>query len=139
MAASPPVARALLGDRPELTAAPVAAADWLAAHPQPGRMFNYQPWGSYLELRLGPGTQVGFDSRIELPPADRWGRYLAVVSGRWDAERELDSWEVDRVVTSRRATPELVALLEAAGRWRLAFSSGDQLVYLRVPTAASSP
>jgi hypothetical protein len=139
VAASPPVAPALVGDRPELTAAPVAAADWLAAHPQPGRMFNYQPWGSYLELRLGPRTQVGFDSRIELPPADRWDRYLAVVSGRWDAERQLDSWGVDRVVTSRRATPDLVALLEASGRWRLAFSSGGQLVYLRVPAAASSP
>jgi hypothetical protein len=138
VAASPPVGRTLLGGRPELAAAPVAAADWLAAHPQPGRMFNYQPWGSYLELRLGPRTQVGFDSRIELPPADRWRRYLAVSSGRWDAERQLDSWGVDQVVTSRLATPDLVALLEASGRWRLAFSSGDQRVYLRVPAAAGS-
>src|SRR5512132_2945138 len=113
-------------------AIPVATADWLAANPQSGRMFNYQLWGSYLEFRLGPQVQVGFDSRIELPPADRWDRYLAVVAGRWDAERLLDAWGVDHVVTSRRATPALVGLLEASARWRLAFSMGDQLVYQRV-------
>jgi hypothetical protein len=116
----------------------VATADWLATHPQAGRMFNYQPWGSYLELRLGPRAQVAFDSRVELPPADRWNRYLAVLIGRWDAERQLDSWGVDHVVTSRRATPDLVALLEASGRWRLVFSSGDERVYLRIPAAEGS-
>jgi hypothetical protein len=132
VAATPPVHRRLVGSRPEVTATPEAAADWLAANPQPGRMFNYQPWGSYLELRLGPRTQVGFDSRIELPPADRWDRYLAVAAGRWDAERLLDGWGVDHVVTSRQATPALIELLEASGRWRLAFSSGDQRIYQRV-------
>jgi hypothetical protein len=131
--ASPPFGRVLFEARPEVTSAPVAAADWLAAHPQPGRMFNFQPWGSYLEFRLGPRTQVAFDSRVELPPADRWNRYLAVLTGRWDAEPQLDRWGVDQVVTSRAATPDLVGLLEASGRWRLAFSSGDQQVYVRVP------
>jgi hypothetical protein len=135
VAAAPPVQRTLLHHRSELVAAPVATADWLAANPQPGRMFNYQPWGSYLELRLGPRTQVGFDSRIELPPADRWDRYLAVVVGRWDAERLLDGWGVDHVVTSRRATPALIELLEASGRWRLVFSADDQRVYRRIEEA----
>jgi hypothetical protein len=115
-----------------MTFAPAAAADWLAANPQSERMFNYQRWGSYLEFRLGPRVQVGFDSRVELAPVDRWELYLAVVRGRWDAERLLDGWGVDQVVTSRRATPTLAALLESSGRWRLAFSTGDQLVYQRV-------
>jgi hypothetical protein len=132
VAAAPPVQRSLLHHRPEPVAAPVATADWLAANPQPGRMFNYQPWGSYLQLRLGPKIQVGFDSRVELPPADRWDRYLAVVTGRWDAERLLDEWGVGHVVTSRRATPALIELLEASGRWRLVFSADDQRVYRRV-------
>jgi hypothetical protein len=135
VAAAPPVQRTLLHHRSDLVAAPVATADWLAANPQPGRMFNYQPWGSYLELRLGPRTQVGFDSRVELPPADRWDRYLAVVAGRWDTERLLDRWGVDHVVTSRQATPALIELLEASGRWRLVFSADDQRVYRRVEGA----
>ena len=132
MVASPLGKRALGDSRPQLTAAPEATADWLAANPQPGRMFNYQAWGSYLEFRLGPRVQVGFDSRIELPPADRWIRYLAVISGHWDAEQQLDEWGVGHVVTSRRASPALVELLEASGRWRLVFSSGEALVYRRV-------
>jgi hypothetical protein len=123
---------ALPGSRPELRSAPEAAVAWLAANPQPGRMFNYQPWGSYLEFRLGPGVQVGFDSRIEVPPADRWTRYQAVITGRWDAERLLEEWRVDHVVTSRRGTPALIELLEASGRWRLAFASGDERVYVRI-------
>jgi hypothetical protein len=135
--ASPPMARVVADPRPELRAAPVAAATWLAANPQPGRMFNFQPWGSYLELRLGPRVQVAFDSRVELPPADHWSRYYAVITGRWDAERLLDEWRVDHVVTSRRGTPALVELLEASGRWRLVFSSGDERVYLRVGPAAA--
>jgi hypothetical protein len=125
------------GSRPELRDAPVAAATWLAANPQPGRMFNYQPWGSYLEFRLGPRVQVAADSRIEVPPADRWARYQAVVTGRWDAERTLDEWGVDHVVTSRRGTPALIELLEASGRWRQALSDGDERVYLRVARPAA--
>jgi hypothetical protein len=129
---SPPLSGTLLGPRPDLYAAPAATATWLAANPQPGRMFNYQPWGSYLEFRLGPGVQVGFDSRVEVPPADRWARYQAVITGRWDAERLLEEWRVDHVVTSQSETPALVELLEVSGRWRLAFSSGDERVYTRV-------
>jgi hypothetical protein len=71
----PPIRRAMVPDgppRPELTAAPVATAGWLAANPQPGRMFNLQPWGSYLEFRLGPQVKPAVDSRIELLPAERW-------------------------------------------------------------------
>jgi hypothetical protein len=86
--ALPPVCRAIVPDaasRPELTAAPSAAASWLAANQQPGRMFNFQPWGSYLEFRLGPRIQPAVDSRIELLPAERWREYLAIAAGRWDA------------------------------------------------------
>jgi hypothetical protein len=137
--ASPPVGRVLLGSRPELGSAPVAAADWLAANPQPGRMFNYQPWGSYLTFRLGPRVQVAFDSRIELPPADQWSRYAAVVAGRWDTERLLEGWGVDHVVTSRARTPALTGLLGSSGRWRLAFSHGDERVYLRVADGGTPP
>jgi hypothetical protein len=136
--ATPPIGRALLPPRPELGAAPVAAADWLAANPQPGRMFNFQPWGSYLEFRLGPRVQVAFDSRIELPPADRWSRYRAVAAGRWDTERLLDGWGVDHVVTSQRGTPALADALTASRRWRLAFGNGDQRVYVRVAGGGAS-
>jgi hypothetical protein len=140
--ALPPVRRAIVSDgasKPELTAAPAAAAGWLAANPQPGRMFNFQPWGSYLEFRLGPRIQPAVDSRIELLPAERWRDYLAIAAGRWDAERLLGKWGVDYVVTGERRTPSLTAVLAASERWRLAFSHGDERVYVRVaPRTAST-
>jgi hypothetical protein len=139
VAVAPPTRRVLFPARPELRDAPAAAAGWLAANPRPGRMFNYQPWGSYLEYRLGPQVQVAFDSRIELVPADRWSQYHAVIAGRWDAERLLEGWGVDHVVTSQRGTPALAGLLARSGRWRLAFSRGDQRVYLRVAEGGASP
>src|SRR5215217_4142418 len=132
VASAPPLGRVLLGPRPEMTFAPVASADWLAANPQPGRMLNFQPWGSYLELRLGPEVQASFDSRVELPPEELWDRYLAVFTGRWDAERLLDDWRIGYIVLSRRSTPVLAELLERSGRWRVAFASRDQRVYVRV-------
>jgi hypothetical protein len=133
--AMPPVSRAVVpgaSSRPELNAAPAAAAEWLAVNPQPGRMFNLQSWGSYLEFRLGPEMQPAVDSRIELLPTAGWRQYLAIASGRWDAERLLDQWSVGYVVTSASTTPALVAALSASDRWRLAFSHGEERVFVRV-------
>ncbi len=129
--AMPSVRGALLRDRPALQSAPVAAAEWLAAHPQPGRMYNYQPWGSYLEFRLGPRVQVAADSRIELYSRRFWADYAAITAGRYDAERLLRRDGVTYVVTSAKQTPGLVGDLESSGAWRPAFAAGEQRIYVR--------
>ena len=136
----PPVRRSVLpgtASLPELHSAPVATADWLAANPQPGRMFNVQAWGSYLEFRLGPEVQPAMDSRIELLPTAAWRDYLAITGGRWDTERLLDQWGIGYVVTSRGTTPGLVAALGASERWRLVFSQGDERVFVRLPATGA--
>jgi hypothetical protein len=120
-----------VASRPALGTAPAAATDWLAAHPQPGRMLNYQPWGSYLEFRLGPQVKPAVDSRIELTPAAFWGDYYAIVTGRWDAQRLLVKYGVTHVITDAEETPQLVADLDASGAWRLAFAHRDERVYVR--------
>jgi hypothetical protein len=55
--ASPLGKRALGDSRPQLTAAPEATADWLAANPQPGRMFNYQAWAPTWSSAWGRGCR----------------------------------------------------------------------------------
>jgi hypothetical protein len=85
-----------------------------------------------LEFRLGSRIQPAVDSRIELLPAERWREYPAIAAGRWDAERLRGRWGIDYVVTGERRTPSLTALLATSGRWRLAFSDGDERVYVRV-------
>jgi hypothetical protein len=78
-------------------------------------------------------VQPAVDSRIELLPTAHWRQYHAIAAGRWDAERLLDQWGVGYVVTSQSTTPALVAAIGASGRWRLAFSQDDQLVFVRLP------
>jgi hypothetical protein len=135
VAVTAPGTRSLLlpGTRsaPRLAAAPAASADWLAAHPQSGRMLNYQPWGSYLEFRLGPTVKPAVDSRIELTSSAFWDDYHAIMNGRWDAQRLLSEHAVSYVVTDARSTPELVADLAASSDWRLAFTHRDERVYVR--------
>jgi hypothetical protein len=114
----PPVSRAIVPDaasRPELTAAPSAAAGWLAANPQPGRMFNFQPWGSYLEFRLGPKIQPAVDSRIELLPDGALAR-VPGHCGRTLGGRAVTGQVGHRLRGDRRA-PDAVAD-RAPGRLR---------------------
>ena len=120
-----------VASRPALASAPAATADWLAAHPQAGRMLNYQPWGSYLEFQLGPAVKPAVDSRIELTTADFWSDYHAIMAGRWDAQRLLAAHGIAYVVTDAEATPDLVADLEDSAGWRLAFAHHEERVYLR--------
>jgi len=120
-----------VASRPALASAPAATVDWLAAHPQAGRMLNYQPWGSYLEFRLGPAVKPAVDSRIELTPEDFWIDYHAIMAGRWDAQRLLAAHGIAYAVTDAEATPDLVADLEASTGWRLAFAHDEERVYVR--------
>jgi hypothetical protein len=44
---------------------PVAAADWLQAHPQQGNGFNWFTWGGYLLYRSWPGQTVFIDGQTD--------------------------------------------------------------------------
>lgn len=44
---------------------PVAAADFLAAHPQQGNVFNYFPWGGYLLYRFEGKLPVFIDGQTD--------------------------------------------------------------------------
>jgi hypothetical protein len=45
---------------------PVQATDWIARHPQSGKLFNDLNWGGYLALRLWPGQSVFVDSMADV-------------------------------------------------------------------------
>lgn len=60
------------------------------------RLFNPQPWGSWLEFAL-PDLPIAIDSRIELFPASVWAEYDAVRTGAPGWEAILDGWGVTLV------------------------------------------
>jgi hypothetical protein len=93
------------------------------------RVWNPQPWGSWLELAV-PAARVAFDSRIELVPAALWADHDAVIGVRPDWAAILDRWGVTIVVVSQ----EQIALRDALGAssgWRRVQQDGDGAIFVR--------
>lgn len=101
---------------------PSGAADFLAANPPPGNMFNHQNWGGYLRWRLG--EPVFWDGRnLVFAPLVR---EVARVPFRKVAER----YGVGYLVLSPREGAQLAPEL-TSGRWRLAHADPGAAVYVR--------
>ena len=80
-----------------VTEAPPGVTASLGEVARPGdRLFNPQPWGSWMEFAL-PGIKVAVDSRIELFPATVWADYDAVRAGAPGWEAILERWGVTLV------------------------------------------
>lgn len=80
-----------------VTDAPPGVTASLRDVARPGdRLFNPQPWGSWVEFAL-PDLIVTVDSRIELFPASVWAEYDVVRTGAPGWEAILDGWGVTLV------------------------------------------
>jgi hypothetical protein len=123
-----------LAGQPALTAqaAPVGAADWLAAHPGTGtRMFNEYAWGGYLADRFfpRPDRRVYVLSEGVLMGDAQLLRYHEVASLGPDWRRILDEDRVDYVVFDHGSA--LDGALAAEPGWRLAYRDATAVVYVR--------
>jgi hypothetical protein len=133
----PPPYKALFADvpgAPELFSAetPVAAADYLRAHPIEGRLFNEMGYGSYLDWALYPTTQVFVDPRIELYPPATWQDYLAIRDARDYNALLIDKYDVRRVLLDRQTQPRLAAALAAdTSHWQREYADARAEIYRR--------
>jgi hypothetical protein len=110
---------------------PVAAAEYLRAHPAEGRLFNEMGYGSYLDWALYPAAQVFADPRIELYPPEVWQDYLAIRDAR-DYDRLLiEKYDVRRVLLDRATMPRLAAALAADPRWEREYADTRAEIYRR--------
>ena len=77
---------------------PVHAADWLAANPQTGNMFNEFTWGGYLLYRFWPEQRVFIDGQTDFYGAELVNEYLTtlrVQNGWQDILQKYDiSWAI---------------------------------------------
>ncbi len=113
---------------------PVAASDWLAAHPEVGtRMFNSYGWGGYLVHRFYPTPQrrVFVFGEATLMGDDQLRRYADVESIRPDWQSQLQSAGVDYVVFNRDAP--LSDALAVDPDWRRVYEDRVAVIYVRVP------
>lgn len=74
---------------------PIEAVDWLENNPQEGQMFNYFPWGGYLQYRLWPEKQVFIDSKSDFYGEQFVREYEKIINEDEDWEDILIEYDVD--------------------------------------------
>lgn len=123
-----------LHDQDQLTAStyPVAAADWLAAHPEVGtRMYNQYGWGGYLAFRFypDPNRRVFVFGEAALMGDGQLHRYEDVQTLRSDWRKILDDEHVDYVVYNRGEALSNV-LMDDPG-WKVAYQDQQTVIFVR--------
>ena len=111
---------------------PVAASDWLAAHPEVGtRMFNQYGWGGYLANRFypSPSRRVFIFGEAALMGDRLLNEYEDVVSLRSGWKQVLDRYGVDYVVYNKGAA--LSNVLATQSDWTLVYQDSVAVIYVR--------
>lgn len=111
---------------------PVAAADWLSAHPEVGtRMFNQYGWGGYLAYRFypQPNRRVFIFGEAALMGDDLLNEYEHIYTIRTDWKTLLDRNGIDYVVENRG--DPLPNLLATQPDWTLVYQDSVAVIYVR--------
>jgi hypothetical protein len=131
----PPAKTAILS--PET---PVGVAEYLAANPQDGRLFNDTDWSAYFTWRLAPDTQVFVDDRFELHPVEVWREYTTISAGHASWERRLEAYGITRLALNPSTQAGLIAAVRESPNWPLVYEDRQALVFARrAPISASTP
>ena len=109
---------------------PVAAVDFLEAHPAQHPVFSTDSWGGYLIYRLYPSQQVVVDDRHDLYGSDRVREVLILMQGEPGWREVLESWHIQAALLPAGST--LANLLrELPQNWRLTYQDKVAVVYER--------
>ena len=111
---------------------PVAAADWLAAHPEVGtRMYNQYGWGGYLANRFYPdqNRRVFIFGEAALMGDQLLNEYQDVQTLRPDWKQVLDKYGVDYIVYNKDAA--LSNVLATQPEWTLVYQDSVAVIYVR--------
>lgn len=111
---------------------PIAATEWLAAHPIEGRFWTDMSYTSYTIWRM-PGQQVFADLRVELFPPDIWKQYNDIARGDQHSVELLDQWNITHVMLDREWNAALLRQLQHTPGWCERFADGDAVVLARCP------
>jgi hypothetical protein len=108
---------------------PVAATEWLAAHPGlPGPLWSEIGFSSYLEFAL-PQRPTWIDTRFEVFPVTQWQTYQAISEGRQDWESLLDATGVNLLMVSQQNQPELLTALKTSLGWCELYHDDIAVIY----------
>ncbi len=116
----------------DTTTYPVAAADWLAAHPEVGtHMYNQYGWGGYLAYRFYPqqNRRVFIFGEAALMGDPLLNEYEDVQTLRPDWRQVLDKYGVDYVVYNKGEA--LSNVLATQPDWKLVYEDDVAVIYVR--------
>jgi hypothetical protein len=122
-----PPARTVVLDRDT----PVQLAEYLAAHPHDGRLFNDTNWSAYLTWRLAPDTRVFIDNRFEAHPAEVWEEYSTISRGHVSWQRRLDAHGVTRLAINPETQAGLLAAVRESASWQQVYEDRHAIVFVR--------
>ena len=111
---------------------PVAAADWLASHPEVGRrMYNQYGWGGYLAYRFypEPNRRVFIFGEAALMGDPLLNEYEAVQTLEPDWKQILDRYRVDYIVYNQGGA--LANVLATQPDWKLVYQDSVAVIYVR--------
>jgi hypothetical protein len=111
---------------------PVAAADWLDAHPEVGtRMYNQYGWGGYFAYRFypQPNRKVFIFGEAALMGDTLLNEYEDVQTLRPSWKQRLDQYGVDYVVYNRDQA--LANVLATQPEWKLVYQDSVAVIYVR--------
>ena len=96
---------------------PVAAAKWLAAHPDlPGPLWSEIGFSSYLEFAL-PERPVWIDTRFEVFPVEQWQQYKDITNATWEWLILLTGTDANLLMVSVTEQPALLQAMNNQGLW----------------------
>jgi len=111
---------------------PVAAADWLDAHPEVGtRMYNQYGWGGYFAYRFypQPNRKVFIFGEAALMGDPLLNEYEDVQTLRSTWKERLDQYRVDYVVYNKGEA--LANVLATQPDWKLVYEDSVAVIYVR--------
>jgi hypothetical protein len=118
---------------------PVAAANWLAAHPEVGtRMYNQYGWGGYLADRFypDPNRRVFIFGEASVMGDSFLHQYQDVQTLRPDWRQVLDEYRVDYIVYN--SGEALDNVLKTDPGWREVYRDKQAVIYVRASSAPSA-
>ena len=110
---------------------PVAATEWLAAHPDlPGPLWAEIGFASYLEFAL-PSRPPWIDSRFVPFPVEQWQQYKDITNATWKWPVILTGTGANLLMVSVMEQPALLQALNIQGLWCEIYRDEVAVLYQR--------
>lgn len=104
---------------------PVAAVDWLEAHPQNGHVFNEFDWGGYLLLKLWPQYQIFMDGHTHIYGETLTREYEEIITTAEGWQELLEKYEVQWAIV--RTDSRIAKALQGAD-WQIRYQDDTAII-----------